>query len=158
MQARVLEQVGGAVVPLAGAEDQFASMTNVGLAVVIFAVVAYLLIVKRNLGAKSLVGKIGVLVVSGVVAWVGWFVLSLISNAGVVSLTNILLVLGLLGTLTYFFFSMKHKGVLGGLARVGIIFLMVGFGASFGYTVMSRISLLIGRVSFLLHDWLHLID
>jgi hypothetical protein len=29
---------------------------------------------------------------------------------------------------------------------------MVGFGASFGYTVMSRISLLIGRVGFLI-DW-----
>ena len=73
------------------------------------------------------------------------------------SVTNVFLVVGLLGTLTYFFFSMKHKGVLGVMARVGIVFLMVGFGASFGYTVMSRVSLLIGRVSFLLHDWLHLI-
>ncbi len=73
------------------------------------------------------------------------------------SITNVFLIVGLLGTLTYFFFSMKHKGVLGVLARVGIVFLMVGFGASFGYTVMSRVSLLIGRVSFLLHDWLHLI-
>lgn len=73
------------------------------------------------------------------------------------SVTNVLLVLGLLGTLAYFFFSMKHKGILGGLARVGIVFLMVGFGASFGYTVMSRVSLLIGRVSFLLEDWLHLV-
>jgi len=72
------------------------------------------------------------------------------------SLTNILLVVGLLGTLIYFFFSMRHKGVLGVFARIGIVFLMVGFGASFGYTVMSRISLLIGRVDFLLSDWLHL--
>ncbi len=74
------------------------------------------------------------------------------------SVTNVLLVVGLLGTLTYFFFSMRHRGVLGGLARIGIVFLMVGFGASFGYTVMSRISLLIGRVEFLLKDWLHLIS
>ena len=73
------------------------------------------------------------------------------------SLTNILLVVGLLGTLIYFFFSMRHKGVLGVFARIGIVFLMVGFGASFGYTVMSRISLLIGRVDFLLSDWLHLV-
>jgi len=65
------------------------------------------------------------------------------------SFTNILLVVGLLGTLTYFFFSLKHKGVLGVLARIGIVYIMVGFGASFGYTVMSRISLLIGRVDFL---------
>ncbi len=73
------------------------------------------------------------------------------------SLTNVLLVVGLLGTLTYFFFSLKHKGVLGGLARIGIVFIMVGFGASFGYTVMSRVSLLIGRMNFLLHDWLHVV-
>jgi len=71
--------------------------------------------------------------------------------------TNLLLVAGLLGTLTYFFFSLKHKGVLGGLARIGIVFIMVGFGASFGYTVMSRVSLLIGRMNFLLHDWLHVV-
>jgi hypothetical protein len=34
---------------------------------------------------------------------------------------------------------------------------MLGFGASFGYTVMARLSLLIGRVQFLLTDWIHLI-
>jgi hypothetical protein len=42
-------------------------------------------------------------------------------------------------------------------ARVGTWFLMVAFGASFGYTVMARVSLLISRVQFLLRDWLHLI-
>jgi len=35
-------------------------------------------------------------------------------------------------------------------------FLMVSFGAGYGYTVMSRISLLIGRLQFLLYDWLGL--
>jgi len=69
------------------------------------------------------------------------------------SVTNVLLVVGLIGTLVYFFFSMRHRGVLGVLSRIGIVFLMVGFGASFGYTVMSRVSLLIGRVDFLLNDW-----
>jgi hypothetical protein len=34
---------------------------------------------------------------------------------------------------------------------------MVTFGASFGYTVMARISLLTGRVQYLLRDWLGLI-
>jgi hypothetical protein len=158
MQARVIEQLRANALSVAGVEDPFAGITNIALGVVIFAVVIYLLVVKRNLGAKGWLGKLAVFVISAVVGYAGYLVLSLISNAGVVSLTNILLVIGLLGTLTYFFFSMKHTGALGGLARVGIVFLMVGFGASFGYTVMSRISLLIGRVSFLLHDWLHLID
>ena len=70
------------------------------------------------------------------------------------SIGNILLVLGLVGTLIFFFFSKEHKGALGGAARLGIYFLMVSFGASYGYTVLARVSLLIGRVMFLLDDWL----
>jgi len=70
------------------------------------------------------------------------------------TITNWILIVGLLTTLIFFFFSKEHKGALGGTARVGVYFLMVSFGASYGYTVMARISLLIGRVMFLLHDWL----
>lgn len=70
---------------------------------------------------------------------------------------NPLLVTGLLFTLIYFFFSKEHKGVFGGSAKIGIWFLMVSFGASFGYTVMARVSLLIGRIQFLLSDWLHIL-
>jgi hypothetical protein len=61
-----------------------------------------------------------------------------------------LIVLGVMCTLIYFFFSREHKGITGGLSEIGIIFLMIGFGASFGYTVMARVSLLIGRIDFLL--------
>ena len=62
------------------------------------------------------------------------------------------------GSLFYFFFSTEHRGpVYGNLAKIGIWFLMISFGASFGATVMGRISLLIGRFSFLLHDWLGII-
>jgi hypothetical protein len=67
---------------------------------------------------------------------------------------NWLLVIGLLATLIFFFFSKEHKGALGGSAKLGVYFLMVSFGASYGYTVMARVSLLIGRVMFLLDDWL----
>jgi len=63
-------------------------------------------------------------------------------------------VVGVLSTLIYFYFSKEHKGVLGGVARVGIWFIMISFGAHFGYTVMARISLLIGRVQFLVNDWI----
>ncbi|MBM3288488.1 MAG: hypothetical protein FJY88_14245 [Candidatus Eisenbacteria bacterium] len=64
---------------------------------------------------------------------------------------------GTLTGLVYFFFSVEHRRVAGGAARIGIFFLMVTFGASFGYTVMSRMSLLIGRMDFLFSDWLRLI-
>jgi hypothetical protein len=63
---------------------------------------------------------------------------------------------GVIGVLVYFFFYVEHTGVAGRVSKVGIWFLMVSFGASFGYTVMARISLLIGRVTFLFEDWLHL--
>jgi hypothetical protein len=68
-----------------------------------------------------------------------------------------LILIGFVTVLSYFFFSAPHRGVHGASARVGIWFLMVAFGASFGYTVMARVSLLISRVQFLLDDWLHLI-
>ncbi len=73
------------------------------------------------------------------------------------TINNWLLVGGLITTLIFFFFSKEHKGALGGSARVGIYFLMISFGASYGYTVMARVSLLIGRVMFLLDDWLGLL-
>ncbi|MDA0746054.1 MAG: hypothetical protein O2954_06005 [bacterium] len=68
----------------------------------------------------------------------------------------IIILVGVVSVLVYFYFSVEHKGVVGGVSRVGIWFLMISFGASFGYTVMARLSLLIGRVSFLMEDWLHL--
>ena len=70
---------------------------------------------------------------------------------------TLLVFVGVICTLTYFFFSVEHRGFVGGVSMVGIVFIMIGFGAAFGNTVMGRVSLLIGRVYFLLHDWLHLI-
>ncbi len=61
---------------------------------------------------------------------------------------------GTVSVLWYFFFSLEHKRAGAGLSKLGILFLMVSFGASFGYTVMGRVSLLIGRVQFLLFEWL----
>lgn len=75
-----------------------------------------------------------------------------------VALGTAVIVLGTLAALIYFFFSKPHKGPFFGLgSRVGIWLIMIGFGATFGFTVMGRISLLIGRVQFLLADWLRVI-
>ncbi len=60
--------------------------------------------------------------------------------------------------LIYFFFSLEHKGVIGGVSKIGVWFLMIAFGASFGFTVMARMSLLIGRIQFLIRDWLGIIQ
>ncbi|MEA2030321.1 MAG: hypothetical protein U9N55_01835 [candidate division Zixibacteria bacterium] len=73
-------------------------------------------------------------------------------------LSNLVLFLGVFCGLIYFFFSKEHKGAFGAASRVGIWILMITFGASFGYTVMGRISLLVGRLTFLFKDWLELIS
>jgi len=72
------------------------------------------------------------------------------------SVNAIIFSVGIITSLLFFFFSREHKGALGVASRAGVFFLMVGFGAGYGYTVMSRISLLIGRFQFLLRDWLGL--
>ena len=72
------------------------------------------------------------------------------------SLNAIVFAVGLVTSLLFFFYSREHKGGLGVASKLGIFFLMVSFGAGYGYTVMSRISLLIGRFQFLLEDWLGL--
>jgi len=70
---------------------------------------------------------------------------------------NLLIIFGVFTTLVYFYFSKEHKGLLGHGAKVGMTFIMIAFGASFGYTVMARISLLIGRIYFLMFDWIGMI-
>jgi len=90
---------------------------------------------------------------------VGDTVSGLMTSDGFMSLFGaIIIFVGVVATLIYFYFSKEHKGVLGVTARVGIVFIMVSFGAHFGYTVMGRVSLLIGRIQFLMRDWLHLIN
>ncbi|MCK4941289.1 hypothetical protein KAS45_04285 [candidate division WOR-3 bacterium] len=73
-------------------------------------------------------------------------------------LWSVIVLIGVLCTISYFYFSREHKGVLGATSRIGIVFVMIGFGAAFGYTVMARVSLLIGKFQFLLGDWLGIID
>ena len=72
--------------------------------------------------------------------------------------SHLILFLGVFCGLVYFFFSREHKGVFKGASRIGIWIMMVTFGASFGYTVMARISLLTGRMQYLLGNWLGIIS
>jgi len=59
--------------------------------------------------------------------------------------------IGVISGLVYFFFSKEHTGTVGKISKVGIYFLMIKFGASFGFAVMGRISLLIGRFEDLIN-------
>lgn len=90
---------------------------------------------------------IGFIVIYGNTIWSGnltsWEVFS-----------AVLIVIGVFCTLTYFFFSVEHSGAIQWTSKIGIAFLMIGFGAAFGNTVMGRLALMIHRVGFLINDWL----
>jgi len=70
------------------------------------------------------------------------------------ALTQLVLLVGVFCTVVFFFFSLEHRGAVGKIGRVGVLYIMVAFGAAFGYTVMARVSLLIGRFQFLLYEWI----
>ena len=76
------------------------------------------------------------------------FSMSLLNPAS--HLNAIIILIGVSSVLFYFFFSIEHSGPGRVVARTGILFLMIAFGAAFGYTVMARMSLLIGRLTDLI--------
>ncbi len=68
--------------------------------------------------------------------------------------------IGLIGCITvmvYFFYTRPDTKSVRGVSAAGVYFLMIFFGATFGYTVTSRLTLLIGRIEFLLGDFLQLL-
>ncbi|CUU09415.1 hypothetical protein GBSOP10_105929 [Armatimonadetes bacterium GBS] len=69
-------------------------------------------------------------------------------------ITNWVFIIILVSVLVYFTFSYPQKGVVKNIATAGRWFLMIGLGAIFGNTVMARMALLIGRIYYLLSDWL----
>jgi hypothetical protein len=71
------------------------------------------------------------------------------------TLFSLVFIVGVLSVLVYFFFSKEQNAVTRPIARLGVWFLMVSFGAAFGFTVMGRVALLIGRLNFLIFDWLY---
>lgn len=89
-----------------------------------------------------------------VIRQIGETIVPFYSPSGSIEYDAIIVFVIVICIMVYFFFSIEHKGAVNVAARLGIIFLMVYFGAAFGYTVMGRISLAIGRIRYLLIDWL----
>ncbi|MFN7181365.1 MAG: hypothetical protein ACK4NF_01635, partial [Planctomycetota bacterium] len=66
------------------------------------------------------------------------------------NINGIIILIGVLSVLAYFFFSFERKGIWKNLSTLGLYFLLISFGAAYGFTVMARETLLIGRIEFLL--------
>ncbi len=161
LQTNAIEQIRATMVPFAVAENDWLHIATYlfpVLAVVIVLLVVMILIRER---IEVLYRKWNIifplyLIVAGIVLL--YFIaihrtpegVALIENQ---SFNNVILFVGVVSGLVYFFFSKAHTGAFGVTARIGIYFLMMAFGASFGYTIMARISLLIGRSQFLLDEW-----
>ncbi|MCX7017886.1 MAG: hypothetical protein WCK47_03800 [bacterium] len=64
-------------------------------------------------------------------------------------INHLVLVVGVISVLTYFFFSKQQNKPLRRIGVVGIWFVMITFGATYGSIVLARVSLLIGRVYIL---------
>lgn len=73
------------------------------------------------------------------------------------TINNILFVIGAVTVLVYFYFTVEtSKGPIKSVSELGKIFLLVTFGAAFANTVMSRVSVLLGRLQFIIQDFLNL--
>lgn len=72
---------------------------------------------------------------------------------------NIFIFIAVTSVLCFFYFTFKRKSgtPLYYYSTVGRFIMMFAFGALFGNTVMGRMSLMIGRVKFLLSTWLGLV-
>lgn len=71
--------------------------------------------------------------------------------------SNIIFVVVMLCVLSYFFFSVEQRSpVLRASSRVGRVFLMLTFGVFFSNAIMTRMSVFIERVWFLLTQWLRM--
>lgn len=71
---------------------------------------------------------------------------SITATALYITVGKVVLVVGLLAALIHFMFTFKRGPGLNAVSRVGIVTLMLTFGAMFGFTVLGRIALLIERV------------
>ncbi len=71
-------------------------------------------------------------------------------------LSNVLVLATLVGGLCYFLFTVGQRGPIRRMATFGRYAIMLALGASFGGAVLYRYTIFLGRMAFLLKDWLHL--
>lgn len=87
------------------------------------------------------------------------FVGQIKASLGVWNFNTVLVLVSIVCVILYFYFTVNKRvgHVLKYTSRFGRLIMMVAFGALFGNTVMGRLSLMIGRLSFLFRDWLGIV-
>lgn len=64
--------------------------------------------------------------------------------------SNLFITIGTVCGVSYFIMTREHKGFLAIPTSIGRYVMMIAFGTHFGYTVMARMTLLIGRITDLI--------
>lgn len=73
------------------------------------------------------------------------------------AINNVIFLITLTAVLSYFLFAFEQKNkVVKNYALLGRWLIMIGFGAIFGSTIMTRFALLVDRMYLILVEWLHL--
>jgi hypothetical protein len=70
------------------------------------------------------------------------------------SINNIIMFVGVISVIFYFFFAVEQKGTVKKVSMIGRYVMMVTFGVAFGNVVMGRLSLLLGCISDVFGTWL----
>jgi hypothetical protein len=74
----------------------------------------------------------------------------------VTSFNTVLVVIFVLCSLSYFIMTREHTGGLGIITKIGRLVILGAFGTTIAGEVMAKFSLILGRLYFLLVDWLGL--
>lgn len=80
----------------------------------------------------------------------------LVRPTGLDTLNNIIIVVFVVLGILYFYFTREFTGPLATVNKLGRYSYVIVLGALYGGTIMTRLSYLIGRLTFLIHTWLGL--
>lgn len=112
--------------------------------------IALIVSVGLGLGARAVLDAD---VYMQIVASSRWLIVGVDPSTAVNSIISLIAVIT---TVSYFFFTLRPEKVPGikALSDTGRFFLMIYFGAKFGATIMTRLTLFLGRAQYLMYDWL----
>jgi hypothetical protein len=87
--------------------------------------------------------------------------LNILGTDPMTAFNNLVFIVGVICATAYFFFTIGTKTTesenpLQYVRTLGRYYLLIYFGTRFGATIMSRLSLFLGRLNFLLFEWLGL--
>ena len=87
--------------------------------------------------------------------------LNIIGTDPMTAFNNLVFIVGVICATVYFFFTIgtittESENPLQYVRTLGRYYLLISFGTRFGATIMSRLSLFLGRLNFLLFEWLGL--